>query len=476
MSRILIVDDNETLREGAASVVRKMGHEADAQKGGAEGVLAFKKQPHDMVFTDLKMEGTDGIALLDQVRQIDEDAIVVIMTGYGTVSAAVEAMKKGAFDFIEKPFSPDLLRAKVTAGLRVREERRGRERAEGLASTALADVAERFAEPATANAQRRRVKGILGESPQMHEVFRAIEKVAQAPDATIFIHGESGTGKELVARAIHDLSPRGDQPFVGVNCAAIPPTLLESELFGHERGSFTGAIKRKLGRFELAHGGTLFLDEIGDVPLDMQAKLLRAIQEKKIERVGGEETVSVDVRIVSATHRDIGQMVKDGTFREDLYYRLHIIPVELPPLRDRTGDVVLLAKHFVQKLAPRTNAKVKAIDDGCLAALRAYRWPGNVRELENVIEQALVFAEGATLSADDLPALLGSLKPSDAQPATELPPQDDPRTLDEILEGLEKALILRAYHASGRTKTETARRLGIKTSALYYKLAKYKID
>ncbi|OGQ17384.1 MAG: Fis family transcriptional regulator [Deltaproteobacteria bacterium RBG_16_71_12] len=474
MATLLIIDDNETLREGAASVVRKMGHTAVLAASGGEGITQFKAQPPDMILTDLKMEGPDGIEVLDKMRAEDPDAVVMIMTGFGSVKTAVEAMKKGAFDFVEKPFSPDVLRAKVTAGLMLRDERKKMERVSQLADVREADSSARFVEPQR-QGERRKVKGILGKSAAMEAVYKAIEKVA-ATDATVYIHGESGTGKELVARAIHDLSSRRDQPFVGVNCAAIPPTLLESELFGHERGAFTGAIKRKLGRFELAQGGTLFLDEIGDVPLEMQAKLLRALQEKQIERVGGEAPVTVDVRVVSATHRDITTMVKEGSFREDLLYRLHIIPVELPPLRERGEDVALLAQHFLDKLAPRTNPKIRAFDDGCLAALRAYRWPGNVRELENVIEQALVFAEGERLTSDDLPALLGSLKPSAAAPLEQLPPEDDPRTLDEILEGLEKALILRAYQRSHGTKTETARRLGIKTSALYYKLAKYKIE
>ncbi len=474
MATLLIIDDNETLREGAASVVRKMGHTAVLAASGAEGIALGKAQPPDMVLTDLKMEGADGIEVLDRLRAADPDAVVMIMTGFGSVKTAVDAMKKGAFDFIEKPFSPDVLRAKVTAGLALREERTRMERVSQLADVREADMSARFVE-APRQGERRKVKGILGKSATMEAVFKAIEKVA-ATDATVYIHGESGTGKELVARAIHDLSSRRDQPFVGVNCAAIPPTLLESELFGHERGAFTGAVKRKLGRFELAQGGTLFLDEIGDVPLEMQAKLLRALQEKQIERVGGEAPVTVDVRVVSATHRDITHMVKEGTFREDLLYRLHIIPVELPPLRERGDDIALLAQHFLEKLAPRTNTKVRGFDDGCLAALRAYRWPGNVRELENVVEQALVFAEGDRLTADDLPALLGTLKPSVAAPAEQLPPEDDARTLDEILEGLEKALILRAYQRSQGVKTETARRLGIKTSALYYKLAKYKIE
>jgi two-component system response regulator HydG len=471
---ILIVDDNETLREGAAAVIKKMGHTPVVAASGKEGVEAFAKHAADMVVTDLKMDDLDGIGVLDAVREADPDAVVMIMTGFGTVQNAVEAMKKGAFDFIEKPFRPDVLRAKVTSGVRLREERRRMERVQALGDAREADASARFTESDEATGARK-VKGIIGSSGPMEKVYKTIEKVART-DTTVYIHGESGTGKELVARAIHDLSERKDQPFVGVNCAAIPSTLLESELFGHEKGAFTGAHKRKLGRFELADGGTIFLDEIGDVPLEMQAKLLRAIQERKIERVGGESLIEVDVRIVSATHRDITEMVKEGTFREDLLYRLHIVPIDLPPLRDRGDDIPVLAKHFIEKLAPRTNAAVVGIEPPALAALKAYRWPGNVRELENVIEQALVFAEEERLTADDLPAMLGTLKPSDASPMETLPPEDDPRSLDEILEGLEKSLILRAYKAANGVKTETARKLGIKTSALYYKLAKYKIE
>jgi two-component system response regulator HydG len=479
MANVLIVDDNETLREGAASVVRKLGHTVITAASGDEGVGRFVATPTDLVLTDLKMDAGDGFSVLTRIRDADKDAVIVIMTGFGTVKNAVDAMKAGAFDFIEKPFAPDALRVRVSAGLALRDERRRIERALGLASAAADDAARPFAAPPDAAASGRpaapRVKGIVGRSAAVHGVFKNVEKVAPT-EATVFVHGESGTGKELVARAIHDLSPRRDQPFVGVNCAAIPATLLESELFGHEKGAFTGAVKRKLGRFELAHGGTLFLDEIGDVPLDMQAKLLRALQEKTIERVGGEAPLSVDVRIVSATHRDIQRMVKEGTFREDLLYRLHIIPITLPPLRERTEDIPLLVEHFLQKLAPRTRSAVRRVDEACMAALQSYRWPGNVRELENVMEQALVFAEGDTLLAEDLPAMLGALKPSTAAPLEQLPAPDDPRSLDEILEGLEKALILRAYQASGGVKTDTARRLGIKTSALYYKLQKYKIE
>ena len=470
---ILIIDDNETLREGAAAIVRKLGHAVTIASSGDAGIEAFQKKPADMVVTDLKMEGKTGLDVMAAIMEKDPDTVIMIMTGFGSVKTAVEAMKNGAFDFIEKPFSPDVLRAKIAAGLNLRNERRRTEKIAGLYQVQSETEAEPFTERDDTGLQK--VKGIVGESEAMLTLFKTIEKVARA-DTTVYVQGESGTGKELVARAIHDLSPRKDSPFVSVNCAAIPATLLESELFGHEKGAFTGAIKRKLGRFELADGGTLFLDEIGDVPVDMQAKLLRALQERVVERVGGEAPVPVDVRVISATHRDIKTMVQEGTFREDLLYRLHIIPLLLPPLRDRHADIPLLARHFIAKHAKRTNPTVKDITPKALGALKTYRWPGNVRELENVIEQALVFCENPSIDADDLPAMLGTLTKSDVEPSKDLPPADDPRTLDEILEGLEKALILRAFERCNKVKTETARTLGLKTSALYYKLAKYKIE
>jgi two-component system response regulator HydG len=300
-------------------------------------------------------------------------------------------------------------------------------------------------------------------------VFATIEKVAPT-DASVYIFGESGTGKELVARAIHARSKRAQGPFVKVNCGALTETLLESELFGHEKGAFTGAVKRKLGRFELADKGTLFLDEIGDVSPGLQLKLLRVLQEREFERVGGEETIKVDVRVLSATHRDIQAEVAAGRFREDLFYRLHVVPCTVPALRERKDDIPRLATHFIAKLGPRTNPAVKSLGDAALARLCAYGWPGNVRELENVIEQALVFAEGEVIDVGALPASVRGGLPDNA---LALPPSE--MSLPDILEDLERQLIQRAYDKSGGVKTETARLLGIKTSALYYKLEKYGI-
>ena len=303
----------------------------------------------------------------------------------------------------------------------------------------------------------------------MRAVFATIEKVAPT-DASVYIHGESGTGKELVARAIHARSKRAQGPFVKVNCGALTETLLESELFGHEKGAFTGAIKRKLGRFELADKGTLFLDEIGDVTPTLQLKLLRVLQEREFERVGGEETIKVDVRVLSATHHDLQAEVAAGRFREDLFYRLHVVPCPVPPLRERKDDIPRLVAHFIAKLAPRTNPAVKGMSDAALARLCAYRWPGNVRELENVIEQALVFAEGEVI---DVGALPGDRAGRPARQRARAAAGE--MSLPDILEDLERQLIQRAYDKSGGVKTETARLLGIKTSALYYKLEKYGI-
>jgi two-component system response regulator HydG len=303
----------------------------------------------------------------------------------------------------------------------------------------------------------------------MRALFETIEKVAPA-DVAVHIYGESGTGKELVARAVHSRSKRADGPFVKVNCGSLTETLLESELFGHEKGAFTGAIKRRLGRFELADKGTLFLDEVGDMTPNLQLKLLRVLQEKEFERVGGEETVHVDVRVISATHRDIKKEVEAGRFREDLFYRLHVVPCPVPPLRERREDIPALVEHFIRKLGPRTNPKIRGIDDAALARLAAYDWPGNVRELENAVEQSLVFANGDSIGLAALPGFLreGASETSLAVPSGNM-------TLPEILEDLERQLVQRTYDKTGGVKTETARLLGIKTSALYYKLEKYGI-
>ena len=459
MAKILVIEDNATLREGIKQVVTRMGHEAETAANGRIGLARYTEWAPHLVLTDLKMDEVDGMEVLRTIHAQDPEALVIIVTAFGSIERAVEAMKEGAFDFIPKPFPPDLLRTKITRALDVGEQRKQTERLRQENEILRADAAE--------------LAGggeIIGSSEAMTQIFGLLDKVART-DSTVYVFGESGTGKELVAQAIHDRSARRDGPFIKVNCSALAESLLESELFGHEKGAFTGAHRRKLGRFELADGGTIFLDEIGDISPTIQLKLLRVLQERQIERVGGEETVHVDVRVITATNKDIKAEVAAGRFREDLFYRLHIIPLKLPPLRDRAGDLEPLVAHFIEKLAARTRSQVRGVAPDAMQAMRIYGWPGNVRELENVIEHALVFAEGDQIQLQDLPAVISGVK---LQDTLQIPHGE--RALPEILEDLERQLILRAYRNAEGVKTETARLLGIKPSALYYKLDKYSID
>ena len=463
MAHILVIDDNDTMREGVAAVCERMGHDVVQAASGDEGVGLLKGAPVDLVLTDLKMDGLDGIGVLKAVKAHDPDIAVILITAYASVDTAVDAMKTGAQDYIEKPVSTDKLRVRVDKALEWRTMRTAAERLE--ATTHVLSGARDHDEEDPGS-----FEGIIGASAPMQRLFRAIDKIARA-DTNVHIAGESGTGKELVATALHRRSTRAAGPLIKVNCGAIPETLLESELFGHEKGAFTGAIKRKLGRFELAHGGTIFLDEVGEISPGMQVKLLRVLQEKEIDRVGGERPVKVDVRVISATNRDLKEMVEAGIFREDLYYRLHVVPVNLPPLRERTDDIIPLARHFVSKLRRRINPAVVRLTEDAERHLLAYHYPGNVRELENVIEQALVFAEPPEIQTADLPPQVSGATPKDE--GFRLPAGDI--GLNEFLEAAERQMILDAYDKSGGVKTETARRLKIKTSALYYKLEKYGI-
>jgi two-component system, NtrC family, response regulator HydG len=458
MARILVADDHDAMREGLVLVLTRLGHEVQAVKGGAEALAAYRKRPADVVVTDLRMVPVDGIEVVRQLRAADPDATVLVISAHGTIATAVEAMHEGAIDFLEKPFPPDVLRVRVEKAVQIARERRGarndRGRAEALDEDRVREVGPH---------------GLVGGSEPMRRVLEQIRKVA-ATDATVLLLGESGTGKELVARALHDAGPRRDQPFVSVSCAAIPEGLLESDLFGHERGAFTGAVKRKLGRFELADGGTLFLDEVGEIPPPIQVKLLRVLQERSIERVGGEGTIDVDVRLVSATNRNLARMVAEGRFREDLYYRLDVVPIQLPPLRDRPGDVEELARHFLARAAPRLGRSVTGFSAEAMELLRRHRWPGNVRELQNLVEQALVFADGQEVRVEDLPE---GLRRASAQAALPVPTGDRP--LPDVLDELERQLVVSAFEKARGVKAEAARLLGIKPSALYYKLEKYGI-
>ncbi|MBD3184720.1 response regulator [Candidatus Poribacteria bacterium] len=458
MSKILLIEDNETMRDGMSQFLRKSDHEVIAVSNGPEGVELCRKESFDLVITDYKMEGMNGLEVLDAVREIDEELDSILITAYGTIDVAVKAMKKGAADFITKPFSSlSEFGLKVDKVLKFRQARQAEKRLgeENQYLREEIDIQYNFGE-------------IVGKSESMLKVFDQIKKVAKS-DSSVLIYGESGTGKELVARAIHFHSNRKDAPFVKVNCGALAEGVLESELFGHEKGSFTGATRRRKGRFELAHRGTIFLDEIGDVPLATQVKLLRVLQERELERVGGEDTISIDVRIISATNKNLIEMVTDEEFREDLFYRLNIIPLELPPLRERKEDIPYLVEHFLRKKSSQLNKKQSHITPEAMQELSKYVWPGNVRELENVIERTVVLSENDEIGLNDLPILLND--PS--RTTLNLLHEDMP--LVEALEDLERQLIARAMEKSKGVKTEAARILGLKTSALYYKLEKYEM-
>jgi len=379
--RVLVVDDEPDMVENCARILKRAGHACVTATDGRQALQLFESDRPDLLLTDLKMPGVDGMDLLRQARELDPTVPVIVITAYATIESAVAAIKEGAFDYLPKNFSVDQLRVAVERALRQRrlelENRNLREQ-----------LQEAFG-----------LENILGRSPAMAQVFELLKKAARS-EANILIVGESGTGKELVARAVHANSPRAAQAFVPVDCASLPEQLLESELFGHEKGAFTGAIRTKPGLMEVAHQGTLFLDEIAEMPLSLQSKLLRAIQERQIRRVGGTSLVDVDVRLVSATNRDLRETVSKGQFREELYYRVDVIEIRLPPLRDRAGDVKLLAHAFLKRYG---HGRVTGFDDETLAVLEAYHWPGNVRELQNVVERACALADGDRVTRRDLP-------------------------------------------------------------------------
>jgi len=458
VARILVIDDNETMRSGVTLVMERMGHETVAASSGAEGLAQFRDRAVDLVITDYKMDKMDGMAVLRQVRQGHPDTDVMLITAYGTIEIAVEAMKEGAADLITKPFPPEALRLKVGKILEHREMRLARERLDDENRYLREEIGGRY-----------NFGEMVGSSPEMRAVFSTLQKVAPT-DSAVLVYGESGTGKELVARALHRQSAHSDGPFVKVNCGGLPRELVESELFGHEKGAFTGAVRRKRGKFELAQGGTIFLDEIGDIPMGIQVNLLRVLQEKAFERVGGEETLQTDVRVVAATHRPLRDMVADGSFREDLFYRLEVIPFRLPPLRNRKGDIPDLVEHFLHKKCREMNRPLKRLTCRAMEALKHYGWPGNVRELENVIERTIVLSDGEEIDVNDLPLTMEvEVRDSDTLPTGELP-------LNQRLDELERTLIQQALVQAEGVKTRAAEILGVKTSALYYKLDKYGLE
>ncbi|MBI2554653.1 MAG: sigma-54-dependent Fis family transcriptional regulator [Candidatus Rokubacteria bacterium] len=387
--RLLIVDDEPDMLENCTRILGKAGYECLTVSDPLKAVSLLESERPDLLLTDLRMPGVDGLGLLRQAHQVDPHMPVIILTAFASIESAVEAVKEGAFDYVPKPFSVDQLKLAVDRALAQRrlavENVRLREQLRGTYG----------------------FENIIGRSPAMAQVFELVRKAARS-EANILIVGESGTGKELVANAIHVNSPRAAEAFVPVDCASLPEQLLESELFGHEKGAFTGAVRTKPGLIEVAHRGTLFLDEIGELPLGLQVKMLRALQERQIRRVGGTRQIDVDVRLVSATNRDLRDLVVKGQFREELYYRVNVIPIVLPPLRERKGDVKLLAHTFLKKYAQGREVPLEGFEPEAIQILENYSWPGNVRELQNVIERACVLAEGETISARDLPAHLSA--------------------------------------------------------------------
>jgi len=434
MAKILIVEDEPKMAFLLEAELNDAGHRATSVTDGREAVRRVEREHFDIVITDLRMEGMDGIEVLERVKGLDPQTEVVLITAYATAQTAVEAMKKGAYDYIIKPFDIEELKLLV----KKIEEKQGL-----LYENALLQ-------------EKARREGLLvgGRSPAMRKVLELIDKVAPT-DATVLVLGESGTGKELVARRIHHTSPRRDKPLVAVHCATFPENLLESELFGYERGAFTGATRRKVGHFEYADGGTIFLDEVGELPASVQAKLLRFLQERQFTRLGGVEPVRVDVRVIAATNRDLEREVREGRFREDLFYRLNVFPIELPPLRERREDIPLLVEHFLRQ----RNRPPDVISPEAMEALLAYDWPGNVRELENVIERALILAGEGRITPDLLP--FGRPK---AGAKVELP--DEGVNLEEV----ERELIIQALEKAGWNKAKAAKLLGITRRRLYSRM------
>ena len=462
--QILVVDDETNLRRVLSAMLVRDGYDVH-EAGDGEEAIAFLKEHHiDLVVTDLKMPKASGMDVLRAALRDDPSRPVIMLTAFATIENAVEALKTGAFDFITKPFDQNEVRQIVRKALRTRD-------------LSNAD-ATRDVMPAASRDGKARF-GIIGESPAILDVFAILEKVADTP-TTVLITGESGTGKELVARALHENSSRRDRPFIKVNCAAIPKDLMESELFGHEKGAFTSAVSSKPGRFELASGGTLFLDEIGEIPNEMQVKLLRVLQESEFERVGGIKTIHVDVRLIAATNRDLTKEIAASSFREDLFYRLNVVPIVLPALRERRSDIPLLVSYFIQKFNTRLKKSLDGVEPEAMERLTGYGWPGNIRELENVIERAMLFADGARIRLEDLAVELrdGGVA-LDTGRGTPLPPavSDGGASSDGLKEQvkaamsrLERDLILRALMQTQHNVTHAARLLKISRKGLQLKM------
>ncbi|TAN40324.1 MAG: sigma-54-dependent Fis family transcriptional regulator [Nitrospirae bacterium] len=447
--RILAIEDERSMREVLKILLEEEGYDVATASDGLEGIDLIKSNIFDLVITDIKMPGADGFEVLRQVKAISPDTVIIMVTAFGTTESAIEAMKLGAYDYINKPFKIDEIRLIVTKAF---EKKKLREE--------ISLLREKFQ-------SSFRLENIIGKSSAMQELFRLIPKVANS-NSTVLISGESGTGKELVAAALHNLSPRRDKNFVTINCATFPEGLLESEMFGHVRGAFTGAFQSKAGLFEVADNGTFFLDEIGEMPLSLQSKLLRVLENGTFRRVGGTSDITVDVRVLSATNRNILEAVSSGVFREDLYYRLNVVPVNIPPLRDRKEDIPLLVEHFLSKYSGNS---VKIAPEA-LSLLMSCPWKGNVRELENIIERTVLLCDKELIMPEDLPGeITGGRHDAQHLPALE----DTAIDLEKIMEQIEKDYLIKALKKSNNMKTDAARMLGLSFRSFRHRLQKYGI-
>ncbi len=455
-SRILVVDDESSIREFMEIFLRKEGYEVTICEDGAKAKEILSKKTFDLVISDLQMPNVTGIELLKTIRETSPDLVFIMMTAFGTLENAVEAMKLGAYDYLTKPCKIDEVRIVVQNALRAQNLE--------LENRSLRKVL----------VQEYSFQNIVGDSPAMHALFDLIKRVSNAP-TNILITGDSGTGKEVVAKAIHFNGPLKDKPFVTINCGAIPENLMESEMFGHKRGSFTGAHVDKAGLFEVAQGGSLFLDEVGELPLSIQVKLLRAIQERSIRRVGATEDTKVDARIIAATNRNLEEMVAAGTFRQDLYYRLNVIQIKTPSLRDRKEDIPLLAQHFLKKYTDRMNKNISGISAETMEILKAYNYPGNVRELENLIERTVALESGSTILPESLPPLVQTANGRKMVSSNEIEVGPEGVDLDKILGQIEKEVIIKAIHTANGIKKKASQLLKISFRSMRYRVEKYNL-
>ena len=455
-SRILVVDDEPSMRELLDIVLRREGHEVFKASNGRQAVEILEREPIDLLISDIKMPDMSGVDVLKAAKLLDADIVGIMVTAYASIESAVEAMHLGAYDYVSKPFNVEELKLRIRKGL----ERKQLAQENDLLRRAL-QTTHRFA-------------NIIGQSAAMQQVFQLIETIAPTT-STVLVTGESGTGKELVARAIHFNSPRRDRPFVALNCGALPETLLESELFGHMKGSFTGADSNRKGLVETAEKGTIFLDEIGEMSPMMQVKLLRVLQERKFRRVGGGEEIDADIRVVTATNRDLGQMVDGGKFREDLFYRINVIPVHLPALREREGDILLLAEHFVARFSQAMGKSISAIADDARERLEAYPWPGNIRELENAMERAVALERSDVVSVSSLPAAVQRGEARRPGQGTAMPQLPQGFDLEQHVQEIEREYIAEALRRAGGVKMKAAELLGMSFRSFRYYMKKYNL-